>query len=508
VVRQWLIEEVKQVLVGVNSHYYKNRQGSPDDTSDSAMNQIEHWANAPKEDEKFECECGATWHFNSKECCCLSPMSVLPPSVQRCVLCGWDDVVTDTTPHDYTPSIVISTKNDYSCIPFEPRLLNQKDNSGRRKTKEDVVNIDLVVVGAGSNISSVINEFDIAICQSFWDGRNKFIIPSPNESFLRQSELTNTRDVREMLLYAECIAMESQKTIQDIISESRTCIQQEYQRMSQVSDDEEELNCNFLESLGVINDLEEYKDFKLAVDEKNVFSELFEPETRLPLWVLWLVNTFRAILIEKALLRSAHPSASAGVTLNSTICYLARLEVIGESYWNVQRFKPNNAIQCNPQAYEAVLGEMSHLTDNLFAAHNSFAERWSRVEKYRSRGVTIKPLNASLEKCKALRELRCVGFEVELVCGARTRANEDEWMAYGKLVAQARANSSNKTSPLMNSVSSKEEENNDADSSNRHHGAIRKRRASAFDKTEEAKGVRGFRGFKPHNEEGQSQSKN
>jgi len=50
------------------------------------------------------------------------------------------------------------TNNDYSRIPFESRLLHRNDDSGRRKTKKDVVNIDLVVVGASSSIAEAVNE--------------------------------------------------------------------------------------------------------------------------------------------------------------------------------------------------------------------------------------------------------------------------------------------------------------------------------------------------------------
>ena len=71
---------------------------------------------------------------------------------------------------DLHPSCAVHTEGDHTPIPFEPRLVDQCDENGRRKSKKETVNIDLIVVDSESNVTDAIEDFDIVICKCSWDG--------------------------------------------------------------------------------------------------------------------------------------------------------------------------------------------------------------------------------------------------------------------------------------------------------------------------------------------------
>jgi hypothetical protein len=71
---------------------------------------------------------------------------------------------------DLHPSCAVHTEGDHTPIPFEPRLVDQCDENGRRKSKKETVNIDLIVVDSESSVADAIEDFDIVICKCSWDG--------------------------------------------------------------------------------------------------------------------------------------------------------------------------------------------------------------------------------------------------------------------------------------------------------------------------------------------------
>ena len=72
-VRTWLIHDMKQVLVGIHMRYRESHEKGLRPNK-NLVDHVEHWANAPEENKKFEHECGETWRFNSNDCLHQGPL--------------------------------------------------------------------------------------------------------------------------------------------------------------------------------------------------------------------------------------------------------------------------------------------------------------------------------------------------------------------------------------------------------------------------------------------------
>jgi hypothetical protein len=357
VVRSWLIADVHQVLVGIDSGYSQgqhraalsgmrtqrfNRDGDP-------IFQVEHWANAPKDGELFRSdEDGAVdrqWQFNLKEVYRPSPVFFR------------DGVVLDgpaETTDDASRLREVRSWKDVLSIPHEPRLCSRAG----RDSRKDFINIDLIVMHPESRIVDAIDDFDIEICKCTWDG-HKFRIPSPRNTFERRTELASSPEASDMLQYAAGIAKQSKKSFQAMLREmlddegvlddegdeqAQTLPTeiQSFERellLSEVKSIERELK-NTPRTNGWSSSLE------LIVDTLGIFSPSLDDN--LPLGVLSLVKQLRLMSIENVLSRQS-----------------AEEEDDDES---------------------RLVGD-----DALYATHNSNVKWYNRLLKYKRRGIDITP---------------------------------------------------------------------------------------------------------------------
>jgi hypothetical protein len=364
-VRTWLISELKQVLVGVSSRYTVDPSAEKGRELDF-IDHVEHWANAPGENRVFQCIRGVnTWRFNSENCYHSSPM-----------WCQGNIVHQDREDIDSsTPSNIIRTRDDLVDVPYEPRLLDQCCKNDCQGTKKDIVNIDLIVVKQRSSIARAINDFDIVMCKSSWDG-NRFNIPRPADTFGRQSGLSNCPEVRKTQAYVARIEKEAQRPFRSIMSElidgrarkPSTNIWQLRHEEASVHD--------FLRSTGVVPDTGAAKDLELVIDHFNVFSATLDG--RLPHPILSAIKATRAILID-----------------NSLAC--GENSLPGEI---ADRRRFFTKLTCAAPSMDVPLHARSVVTDyvcarrvvaGLFRKHNGMIRSLDRLQKYRIRGIEIKP---------------------------------------------------------------------------------------------------------------------
>ena len=363
-VRTWLINDVNQVLVGVHASYCPGERGSN-------IHHVEHWANEPKVGKAFECQCArgrVKWRFDKAASYHASPMYL-----QGRDLYDSDEVIDG----DLHPSCAVHTEGDHTPIPFEPRLVDQCDENGRRKSKKETVNIDLIVVDSESNVTDVIEDFDIVICKCSWDGKT-FSIPTPTDTFDRRSKLSDRHKSRKTCVYSKCVETEAGRAFRLVMSELRTGHRQPRPPTNLwLRRDEATSNSNFLVSTGIVEDPKAASELELVVDHFGVFAERLDDE--LPHPVLWLIKTMRAVLLENALIDA---------------------EIIDR-----QRFLSLFLTDNNNTARFISADDWKVRIRSLFWRHNSFVKRVDRIKKYRARGIDVDSTVHLPSGCPALREL-------------------------------------------------------------------------------------------------------
>ena len=359
VVRSWLIADVHQVLVGIDSGYSQGRpravlSGTPSQRTNRDGNPIfhvEHWANAPNDGDLLRSEDSAMdrqWEFNLEKVCRPSPVFFR------------DTVVLDgpAETDDALRLRVVRSYEDVLLIPHEPRLCHRAG-----KDRKDCINIDLIVMSTGSRIVDAIDDFDIDICKCTWDG-HKFRISSPRNTFEQRTELTSSLEVNGMLQYTAGIARQSEKSFQAMLREAlddEGVLDDEgdeqaqtlptevrsFDRvllLSEVKSIERELK-NTPRTNGWCSSLE------LIVNTLGVFSPSLDDN--LPLGVLNLVKQLRLMSLENVLSRQN---------------VLSRRSV--EEDDDDSRFV---------------------WADDLYATHNLIVKRYNRLLKYKARGIDITP---------------------------------------------------------------------------------------------------------------------
>ena len=359
VVRSWLIADVHQVLVGIDSGYSQGRpravlSGTPSQRNNRDGNPIfhvEHWANAPNDGDLLRSEDSAMdrqWEFNLEKVCRPSPVFFR------------DAVVLDgpAETDDALRLRVVRSYEDVLLIPHEPRLCHRAG-----KDRKDCINIDLIVMSTGSRIVDAIDDFDIDICKCTWDG-HKFRISSPRNTFEQRTELTSSLEVNGMLQYTAGIARQSEIPFQAMLREAlddEGVLDDEgdeqaqtlptevrsFDRvllLSEVKSIERELK-NTPRTNGWCSSLE------LIVNTLGVFSPSLDDN--LPLGVLNLVKQLRLMSLENVLSRQN---------------VLSRRSV--EEDDDDSRFV---------------------WADDLYATHNLIVKRYNRLLKYKARGIDITP---------------------------------------------------------------------------------------------------------------------
>ena len=359
-VRSWLINDVKQVLVGVHPAYHPGLfqphaltlayEGTPVSPSEF-IGGVEKWINTPDDGEVFKTNYGRTWRFSKSFCCKPSPIVYNPlASLDRDEI--WE----------------VGTKDHATDIPFEPLLL--------RDEVEKKCNIDLIIASRFYGIRDVIGDFDIEICKCLWNG-HKFIIPNPQLTFRKCSALTESWEVHEMRAYMERIARESNRSFHSLMTElrdggqSKQAPENHWRRL-----DDKSKNRNFLESFRVIthNDRRAYDDISLVVDHFNIFSELLDDD-ELPVSIAWLINMLRVVLMENVL----------------------DLHIEGDPVRSFAASKLRISKQDR-------LNGMHRAACKVVSAHNFVLRSLGRVQKYRDRGIEI-PLGIGPRKFEGGRAL-------------------------------------------------------------------------------------------------------
>ena len=345
-VRTWIISELKQVLVGICARYTVDLSIEKGPGHNDIIDHVEHWANAPEENRAFQCTRGMTWRFNSGASFHSSPL--------------WsqgNEVHLDREEIDRcTPSTVIRTKGDLVDIPFEPRLLDQCCENDCQGTKKDIVNIDLIVVNQRSSIARALNDFDIVMCKCSWDG-DKFDIPRPADTFGRQSELSNCLEVRKTQAYVARIEQEAHRPFRSVVSELIDGRTRKPSTNFWQLRHEGAIVHNFLCSTRVVPDTEAAKDLELVIDHFNVFSALLD--CGLPRPILSVIKAMREVLIENSLADGKFARRRFFRTLVGTHTPAGQ---------NTKR-----------------------VAGHLFCRHNVMVRSLDRLQKYRNRGVEVKP---------------------------------------------------------------------------------------------------------------------
>jgi hypothetical protein len=296
-VRAWLIRDMKQVLVGVNSRYTSFVPWSIKDPVDH----VEYWANTPVDGKQFKIGKRSVWEFDYNEVCHNGPVGF-----------HGNRMFDGAEPMDDDYHGFLMTTKDNIPVPYEPRLLHACDNKGRRKTKKEIVGIDLIVVKAGDTIARVIHGFDFDICQCSWDGLGSFFVPAPGNTFRRISNLSTGHQANEMLFYSKCITVESQKTFEEMMKE----LQAKRGRLAGLwAGHLKELESNDATHADLLRHL------PLVIDKFNVFSPEFD--WNLPLEILLLTRELREMLIQNVLER---PGVQGHRVHNLIMKSLERLE--------------------------------------------------------------------------------------------------------------------------------------------------------------------------------------
>ena len=370
-VRSWLINDVKQVLVGVHPACHPGPfqphaltlayEGTPVSPSEF-IGGVEKWINTPDDGEVFKTNDGRTWRFSKSFCCEPSPIVYNPlANVYRDEI--WE----------------VGTKDHATDIPFEPLLL--------RDEVEKQCNIDLIIASRFYGIRDVIGDFDVEIRKCLWNG-HKFIIPNPQLTFRKCSALTESREVRQMRTYMECIARESSRSFHSMMTELRTGGQpKQVPENRRRRLDDKSRNRNFLERFRVItdNDRRAYDDISLVVDHFNIFSEWLDDD-ELPVSIAWLINMLRVVLMENVL--DLHIEGIEGIEGNSVRSFV-------DSKLCFTKFgRPK----------QDCINGMHRAACKVVSMHNVVLRSLERVQKYRGRGIEI-PLGIGPPKFEGGRAL-------------------------------------------------------------------------------------------------------
>jgi hypothetical protein len=378
-VRTWLISELKQVLVGVCSRFTVNMSAEEWAHGLDFIDHVEHWANAPGENRVFQCIRGVnTWRFNSENCYHPSPMWSQGNRVYQ----DREDVYSST------PSNVIRTREDLVDVPYEPRLLDQCCKNDCQGTKKDIVTFDLIVVKQGSSIARAINDFDIVMCKSSWDG-NRFNIPRPADTFGRRSGLSNCPEVRKIQAYVARIEKEAQRPFRSIMSElidGRT--PKRSKNIWQLRHEEASVH-DFLRSTGVVPDTGAAKDLELVIDHFNVFSATLDG--KLPRPILSAIKATRAILIDNS--RGGGENSLTGEIADRRRFFTKIMGTHADTYayWAILCDNPHPALFTCTRMVTFNYACASHKVERLFRKHNIMIRSLDRLQKYRNRGIEIKP---------------------------------------------------------------------------------------------------------------------
>ena len=361
-VRSWLINDMKQTLVRVHPAYHPGPfqphaptlayEGTPVSPSEF-IGGVEKWINTPDDGEVFKTDYGRTWRFSKSFCCKPSPI----------VRSWWE----------------VGTKDHATDIPFEPLLL--------RDEVEKKCNVDLIIASRFYGIRHVLGDFDIEICKCLWNG-HKFIIPNPQLTFRKCSALTESREVRQMRTYMECIARESSRSFHSMMTELRTGGQpKQVPENRRRRLDDKSRNRNFLERFRVItdNDRRAYDDISLVVDHFNIFSEWLDDD-ELPVSIAWLINMLRVVLMENVL--DLHIEGIEGIEGNSVRSFV-------DSKLCFTKFgRPK----------QDCINGMHRAACKVVSMHNFVLRSLERVQKYRGRGIEI-PLGIGPPKFEGGRAL-------------------------------------------------------------------------------------------------------
>jgi hypothetical protein len=369
--RAWLINDMKQVLVGVNSRYKGRVPWSVKDP----VHHVEYWANTPAEGERFFQGKRTVWEFDYNEVCYDSPVGI-----QGSAVFDGTEVI-----NDHINGLVVTTEGGVR-VPFEPRLLYALDENGFRKMKKDVVGIDLIVLKEGHTIADAIQNFDIDICKCSWDGLGSFHVQAPKITFRRMSVLSNGHQTNEMLFYSKCITAQCQKTFREMMTELRAKCRETHAMLWE----------KHLKHLQAMNkeQAELFLQLELVIDTFNVFSP--ELDAPLPVNVTWLIRELRELLIQNVLER---PGSNGHETHN----------FIMKSFERVRKYNRRGiTVKPSPSPSVALRALPTHL--NFFALslssswkcdedqpqpQTSRLDHWATSENKITGRLAAKPVNAS-----------------------------------------------------------------------------------------------------------------
>jgi len=373
-VRSWLIRDVKQVLVGVNCRY---KDVVPWSLKDPVVDHVEYWANAPADGERYKSGARTMWEFDYDEVCHRGPVGFQG----NALFDGTEPI--DDDPH----SFLMITKGGVP-IPFEPRLLHTLDVYGARVMKKDVVTIDLIVVKSGESISRAIQNFDIDICKCSWDGLGSFHVPAPRNTFRRLSELSNGQEANEMLFYANCVTVESQKPFSEMMKELQAKHRETHTMLWEKQ----------LKHLRAMNEdiAELFVQLGLVVDTFNVFSPEFD--VPLPVDIMWLTRELREMLIQNVV---KGPGTNGHDKHNSIVKSVERIQKYNRRGITVKpRPRQSEALRTLPAhgKFFSTSNLTSHLlgtTPILSTSRTSRLDRWATSEHGVATKVALKPVGVS-----------------------------------------------------------------------------------------------------------------
>ena len=380
-VRAWLINEMKQVLVGVNSRYGTYVPYSIKDPVDH----VEYWANTPVDGERFKIGKYIDWEFDYKRACRNSPVGFQGSRVFD----GAEPMDDDFH------GVLMRTKGNIP-VPFEADLLRVTDDEGVRKTKKEIVSIDLIVVKSGCTIASVIHGFDFGICQCAWDGLGLFFVPAPGSTFCRMSNLSYGHQVNEMLLYAKCITVESKKTSGEMMKELQSF--------------NASLLASHLKHIKSIKN-EEHADLllhlQLVIDKFNVFSP--ELDYHLPVEILLLTRELREMLIQNVLERPGVQGHKSHNLIMTSFERLKKYERRGitikprPSPCDALRTLPTNASGPHLRTIDSAARDLPYYS----VSRMSRMDHWATSEQRIDRTVALKPVGRAshLERWENYRQL-------------------------------------------------------------------------------------------------------
>jgi hypothetical protein len=380
-VRAWLIGDVKQVLVGVNSRYKSFVPWSIKDPVDH----VEYWSNTPADGKQFKHVRGASWEFDYEESCIDGPVGF-----QGNTVFDGTELINDNF-HGF-----LMTTKDNIPIPFEPRLLCVPGDNGVRKMKKEIVSIDLIVVKSGDTIARVIDGFDFDICKCSWDGLGSFCVPAPGNAFHRISKLSYGHQANEMLFYAKCIRVESQKTFEEMMKELQSF--------------NASLLASHLKHIKSIKN-EEHADLllhlQLVIDKFNVFSP--ELDYHLPVEILLLTRELREMLIQNVLERPGVQGHKSHNLIMTSFERLKKYERRGitikprPSPCDALRTLPTNASGPHLRTIDSAARDLPYYS----VSRMSRMDHWATSEQRIDRTVALKPVGRAshLERWENYRQL-------------------------------------------------------------------------------------------------------